>query len=53
MIPEKSDISEAIGLLQQCTKVQVHSLGCYASVLYDTVTAYVSFTPNNSTAFVY
>jgi hypothetical protein len=40
--PDKADISEAIGMLQQCTKVQVHGLGGSAGVLYDTVLAYVT-----------
>jgi hypothetical protein len=42
VIPDKSYISEAIGLLQQCTKVQVHGLGGGAGVLYDTILAYVT-----------
>ena len=42
VFPEKNEISEAMGLLQQCTKVHMHGLGVSAAVLYDTVMAYVT-----------
>ena len=42
VFPDKNDISEAMGLLQQCTKIHMHALGGGAGVLFDTILAYVS-----------
>jgi hypothetical protein len=42
VFPDKNDIVEALGMLQQCTKIHVQALGGCAGVLYDTIMAYVT-----------